>query len=194
MTDPWDAAAATFDDEADHGLRDPEVRAAWTALLLPLMPPPSARIVDLGCGTGSLAAVLAEGGHEVVGLDRSGEMVAAARRKAAASRLRLGLARGDVADPPIAAGSVDVVLCRHVLWALPDRDAALANWTRLLRPGGRLVLVEGDWETGVGLPAAECREAVLRHRAETVVRHLGSDSALWGRPVNDERYVVVSSR
>jgi ubiquinone/menaquinone biosynthesis C-methylase UbiE len=194
MTDPWDAAAATFDDEADHGLRDPEVRAAWSGLLLPLLPPPPARIVDLGCGTGSLAAVLAEAGHEVVGLDRSGEMLAAARTKAAASRIRLGLTRGDAGDPPFAPESADVVLCRHVLWALPDRDAALAAWTRLLRPGGRLVLVEGDWETGVGLPADECREAVLRHRAEAVVHQVGNDAALWGRPVNDERYVVVSSR
>jgi ubiquinone/menaquinone biosynthesis C-methylase UbiE len=119
-------------------------------------------------------------------------MLAAARRKAAASRLRFGLVRGDAADPPFAAGSADVVLCRHVLWALPDRDAALANWTRLLRPGGRLVLVEGSWATGAGLTAADCRAVVLRHRAEAVVRHLGADSALWGRDVDDERYVLVS--
>jgi ubiquinone/menaquinone biosynthesis C-methylase UbiE len=130
----------------------------------------------------------------VVGLDRSSEMLAAARRKSTASRVRLGLTRGDVADPPFVAGSADVVLCRHVLWALPDRDAALASWTRLLRPGGRLVLVEGSWETGAGLPAAECRETVLRHRAEATVHQLGDDAALWGRPVRDERYVVVSSR
>ena len=194
MTDHWDAAAATFDDEADHGLRDLTVRAAWAALLLPLLPEPPARILDLGCGTGSLAVLVAEAGHEVSGVDRSAEMLAVARAKAAAAGVRLDLARGDAAEPPFAPGSVDVVLCRHVLWALPDRDAVLANWTRLLRADGRLVLVEGNWGTGVGLSATACRESVLRHRREATVRHLADDAALWGRSVDDERYVVVSER
>ena len=90
--------------------------------------------------------------------------------------------------------SVDVVLCRHVLWALPDRDAVLATWARLLRPGGRLVFVEGSWGTGVRLPADDCKELVLRHRGEADVRQLGPDPALWGRWVDDERYLLLSTR
>jgi ubiquinone/menaquinone biosynthesis C-methylase UbiE len=193
MTDLWDASAATFDDEADHGLRDPEVRAAWTALLLPLMPDPPVRILDLGCGTGSLAVLLAQAGHEVTGIDASMQMLALARAKAATAGVRLDLGRADAADPPFGPASADVVLCRHVLWSLPDQDAVLANWTRLLRPGGRLVLIEGSWSTGAGLPAADCRELVLRHRTTAVVRQLAADAALWGGPVEDERYLLVSS-
>jgi len=194
MTDRWEAAAATFDDEADHGLRDPDVRAAWAALLVPLLPEPPSRILDLGCGTGSLAVLLAEAGHVVGGVDRSREMLAVARTKATAAGVRLDLTRGDAVEPPFAPGSADVVLCRHVLWALPDRDDVLAQWVRLLRPGGRLVLVEGNWGTGVGLLATECRASVLRHREEAIVRQLGADSELWGRDVDDERYVLVSER
>ena len=194
MAESWDDAAATFDDEPDHGLRDPQVRAAWAALLLPLMPPAPARILDLGCGTGSLAVLLAGAGHEVTGVDSSDRMLSVARAKAASAGVPLHLARGDAADPPFPPASADVVLCRHLLWALPDRDAVVARWVRLLRPGGRLVLVEGNWETGVGLPADECRDAVLLHREEAVIRHLGPNSALWGRDVDDERYVLVSSR
>ena len=194
MTDPWDASAATFDDEADHGLRDPEVRAAWAALLLPLIPEPPARILDLGCGTGSLAVLLAHGGHQVSGIDTSAQMLTAARAKAADAGVRVHLARGDAADPPFGPASADVVLCRHVLWSLDDRDAVLARWTRLLRPGGRLVLVEGRWDTGAGLSADECRELVLRHREKAEVRQLAPVPALWGRRVDDERYLLVSTR
>ncbi len=56
-----------------------------------------------------------------------------------------------------------MVLCRHVLWALPDQPAALARWTALLAAGGALLLVEGHWHTGAGLTAAET-EALLRGR------------------------------
>jgi hypothetical protein len=55
------------------------------------------------------------------------------------------------------------------------------------------VLVEGRWGTGVGLSAADCRALVLRHRRDAVVQHLADDAALWGGPVDDERYVLVSA-
>jgi SAM-dependent methyltransferase len=192
MDDDWDAHAATFDDEADHGLRDPSVRAAWTELLLPLMPDPPATIVDLGCGTGSLSLLLAAAGHRVRGLDGSRKMIALARAKADAAGLAVELTQGDAAEPPYEPASADVVLCRHVLWALEDRDAVIARWVRLLKPGGRLVLVEGNWATGAGLPAVECRDLVLRHRRTADLRQLAGDSALWGRDVEDERYLLVS--
>ncbi|MFJ6673230.1 class I SAM-dependent methyltransferase [Actinosynnema sp. NPDC091369] len=187
----WDGQAATFDQEPDHGLLDPGVRRAWADLLLPLAPAAPASIVDLGCGTGSLAVLLAEAGHDVTGVDFAGRMVDAAREKARVAGVRADFAQGDAADPPCPAASFDVVLARHVLWALPDPGAALARWVGLLRPGGLLVLVEGRWSTGAGLPAARTRELVLDVREQAEVRPL-PDPALWGRTVEDERYLVVS--
>src|SRR6476659_4867628 len=138
----WDQESAAFDDEPDHGLRDPAVRRAWAELLLPLLAPAS-RVADLGCGTGSLSVLLAEAGHRVDGVDLSPRMVQAATAKAAAAGVLATFVRGDAAQPPLDAGSYDVVLARHVLWALPDPVAALRRWCALLRPAGTLVLVEG---------------------------------------------------
>lgn len=179
----WDGQAATFDREPDHGLTDPDVRRAWADLLLPLLPPVPASVVDLGCGTGSLTALLAGAGYDVRGLDLSERMVAAARAKVAGVEFR----QGDAARPPYPPGSFDVVLVRHVLWALPDPAAAIERWRALLKPGGRLVLVEGRWHTGAGITAADC-VALL---GEADVRPL-TDPALWGREITDERYVVLS--
>jgi SAM-dependent methyltransferase len=192
VEEDWDRAAATFDEDADHGLRDPSVRAAWAGLLLPLLPGAPATVLDIGCGTGSLAVLLAEAGHSVEGLDASPAMLAAARAKAMPAGVPIGLVEGDPTDPPFAPGCADAVLCRHVLWALEDPAAVVQRWTRLLRPGGRLLLIEGRWATGAGLLAAECRDLVLRHRRSATVRQLGPESPLWGRDVEDERYLVVS--
>jgi SAM-dependent methyltransferase len=181
----WDEHAATFDNEPDHGLRDPAVRAAWAALLLPRLPSRRARIADLGCGTGSITALFVEAGHEVHGVDQSPRMLEIARGKCGGD-FRLG----DAADPPLEREAYDVVFARHVLWTLPPE--AVGRWVELLKPEGRLVLVEGRWDTDAGLTAAECRELVLRHRRQAVIERL-TDPALWGGPVEDERYLLVSA-
>jgi SAM-dependent methyltransferase len=187
----WDAQAANFDEQPDHGLRDPAVRSAWANVLLPLMPAVSASVVDLGCGTGSLAVLLAQAGYEVHGLDLSGRMVAAAEAKAAVAGVRVEFRQGDASVPPYPLASCDVVMARHVLWALPDPAAAVDRWVELLRPGGRLVLIEGRWFTGAGLTAAESQALVLGRRREATVLRL-DDPALWGNALEDERYLLVS--
>jgi SAM-dependent methyltransferase len=187
----WNGQAESFDDEPDHGLRDPRVKSAWRALLLDCLPDAPADLLDVGCGTGSLSVLLADEGYHVRGLDIAEEMVTAARRKAKAAGVPVEFERGDASNPPYQAESSDVVLARHVLWALPAPAKALQRWVRLLRPGGRLVLVEGRWSTGTGLPADDCASLVLTHRKTVSVRHL-SDPALWGRPIEDERYLLVS--
>ena len=187
----WDGQATTFDDEPDHGLRDPTTREAWRRLLSEHLPEAPADVVDLGCGTGSLSVLLAEQGHAVRGLDLSPVMVDAARAKVSAAGVEVQFAVGDAADPAYADRSADVVLSRHVLWALPDPDAALGRWVDMLRPGGRLVLVEGHWHTGAGLTASACESLVSRHRDHVEVVRL-DDPVLWGGPIADERYLVVS--
>ena len=84
----WDAAAETFDRDADHGLRDLPVREAWRARLVGWLPPAPADVLDLGCGTGSLSLLLTELGHRVFGLDLSAAMVDAARDKCAGRTAR----------------------------------------------------------------------------------------------------------
>lgn len=188
----WDAQAAAFDDEPDHGLRDPVVRGAWRDLLVGLVPPAPARVADVGCGTGTLSLLLAEEGHRVDGVDFAPEMV---RRAAAKAGTFPGtsFAVGDASAPPLEPAAYDVVLCRHVLWALPDPEAALSRWVGLLAPAGRLVLVEGSWSTGAGLTGARTVELVEGAGLTADLRAL-ADPAYWGGPIDDERYVVVGTR
>lgn len=186
----WDHEAATYDEAADHGLRDPAVRACWGNLLLEVLPPAPARIADLGCGTATVSLLLADAGYTVDGVDFSPAMVALARAKVA-GRGDVTVAEGDAGTPPLAAGGYDVVLCRHVLWALPDQVAVLGRWVDLLAPGGRLVLVEGSWATGAGLTALETLALLDAAGRRGVARHL-TEPTFWGREITDERYLVVA--
>ncbi|MFF3613918.1 class I SAM-dependent methyltransferase [Streptomyces sp. NPDC002580] len=200
-TDPgagvdWDAESATFDEEPDHGLRDPSVREAWVARLRDWLPERAGDLLDVGCGTGSLSLVAAERGHRVTGIDLSPRMIDLARAKLA-GRDAVFLV-GDAVAPPVGEQLFDVLLGRHVLWALPDPGRVLRHWRGLLRPGGRLVLVEGVWGTvsPVGV-SAERLTALLRPLVPDAgnlrVEPLSADSRLWGREVDDERYAVVAT-
>lgn len=188
----WDGAASTFDQAADHGLRDPDVRSAWAALLTRMLPAPPSRLADLGCGTGSLAVLASELGHEVDGIDFSEQMLAVARAKAK-GRTGIRFFAGDAAAPPLAEGAFDAVLCRHVLWALPDPEAALKRWFRLLRPEGRLVLIEGRWSTGAGLTSQQTVALLRRQGFASTVEPL-TEARYWGAVIDDDRYVVLAQR
>jgi SAM-dependent methyltransferase len=185
----WNDEAVTFDDAADHGLRDPAVRAAWRELLLSVMPPLPARVADLGCGTGTLALLLAAEGYAVDGVDFSPEMIRRAREKPPTGRVTF--AEADADDPPLEPGAYDVVLCRHVLWVMQDPAATLQRWLHLLAPAGRLVLVEGSWTTGAGLTAARTVELVESTGRQVELRML-PEAAYWGQEIDDERYLVVT--
>ncbi|MEU0073216.1 class I SAM-dependent methyltransferase [Streptomyces sp. NPDC006332] len=189
----WDARAESFDDEPDHGLRDPEVRRAWAERLRDWLPGHPADILDLGCGTGSLSLLASEQGHRVTGVDGSPNMVALARTKLA-GRDAVFLV-GDAAQPPVGEERFDVVLVRHVLWALPDPGRALRHWRELLRPQGRLVLVEGVWGTvhPVGIPADRLTALLAPLGGRVRVEGLSDEARLWGKDVDDERYVAVAT-
>jgi ubiquinone/menaquinone biosynthesis C-methylase UbiE len=201
----WSQRAATFDDEPDHGLTDFRVRAAWSSRLAEWIPPGNTSIVDLGCGTGSLSVLLAAAGHEVTGVDLSPEMIIAARHKALAAGLTIEFRVDDASRPGLPSCSFDVALSRHVLWTLPDPVAALSRWSRMLKPEGRLVLIEGHWFDSSqpggngkvqpwdgGVQASELIRALEPMFSRIVQYPLSADAALWGRSVEDERYAVVA--
>lgn len=130
----WDQAAPTFDDQPDHGLRDPLVCRAWIEHFTRWLLPAPASILDMGCGTGSLSIVLAELGFEVTGLDLSPAMVAQAEAKVRAAGQRVTFLVMDTAFPQLAGQRFDAILCRHLLWALPEPArcsvAGLPCWRR----------------------------------------------------------------
>jgi ubiquinone/menaquinone biosynthesis C-methylase UbiE len=188
----WDAEAGTFDEAADHGLRDATVRQAWADVLCALLPPVAADALDIGCGTGSLSLLLAEQGWRVTGVDFSPAMIKQAEAKAAAAGHRITFSVMDAAFPDLPPQSYDAIICRHLLWMLPEPTQVLERWLRLLRPGGRLILIEGFWHTGVGLPMQTLLALLPDGLTDVSTHSLSTNTALWGGEVSDERYAVTA--
>lgn len=189
MSELWDAEAASFDQEADHGLVDPVTRAVWRYLLLGVLPPVPCRVADLGCGTGTLSRLLVDEGYAVTGVDFAPAMLVRAMAKVPEAEFVLG----DAARPPLEQSAYDVVLSRHVLWAMPDPREAFVRWLELLRPGGVVVLVEGKWSTGAGLTAAEALEIVAAAGCGGSVTPL-PEAVYWGKEISDERYLLIAAK
>jgi ubiquinone/menaquinone biosynthesis C-methylase UbiE/DNA-binding transcriptional ArsR family regulator len=116
----------------------------WRGLahaLLRLLPP--MEIADLGAGEGTLSQLLARTARKVIAVDNSAEMVAYGSRLAAENGLKnLEYRQGDVEELPIADAGVDLVLFSQVLHHVASPQRALREARRILRPGGRIMILD----------------------------------------------------
>src|SRR5215469_3799343 len=146
----WGRRAPGFDEGFGHSIRTSAERAAWDRILdLALAGRGSLEVLDAGCGTGFLSFELAARGHQVTGVDFAQAMLAEARRKAAERSLSVRFEEGDAEHLPFPPASFDLAISRHVLWTLPHPEGAIDEWIRVLRPGGRLVVIDGQFDPGV---------------------------------------------
>ncbi len=152
----WDRRAPHFDEDFGHSIRTPAERAAWDRILdLVLAGRGVLHALDAGCGTGFLSLELATRGHQVTGVDFAPAMMAEAWRKAAERGISIRFAEADAEQLPFMAGSFDLAINRHLLWTLQHPEAAIDEWIRVLRPGGRLVIVDGQFDPAAAPPSPE---------------------------------------
>ena len=102
---------------------------------------PALVVGDLGCGTGQLTEVVAPYVQKVVAVDSSSDMLDAARHRVGAAR-NVDLRQGELENLPIEAGELDAAMLSLVLHYSPSPGRALAEVARVLRSGGRVLVVD----------------------------------------------------
>jgi ubiquinone/menaquinone biosynthesis C-methylase UbiE len=124
--------SASYDAEAGGGLfaTDEPVVADYLSGRQPGV------ALDAACGTGRFAEFLAKRGHQVIGVDSSPDMLAHARRRVPDAEFRVG----ELDRLPLPDDSTDVIVCALALVHVPRLQPALAEFARVLRPGGDLVI------------------------------------------------------
>lgn len=158
---------AAFYDEPGNELLELEQPVVW-AILDSL---PVGVALDAACGTGRHSARLAELGHSVIGVDRTPEMLAVARAKVPAGDFR----EGDLHALPLEDDSVDIVVCGIAVSHVPELEPVLAEFVRVLRPGGHLVLSDSRGHfADIGLP-------LVRQRADGTFGYM----PVWSRLASD---------
>jgi len=152
MAATWDAGATGYDETPRHGIRFVDEYVAWRRLVAAILGDPGhadvrpRRILDVGTGTGALALIAAELGHDVTGVDVSAAMLEVARRKAMNAGLEVDWRQADAETLAIGLHGFDVVMSRHLLWTLPHPDRAVRAWRDAARPGGLVVVVDGVYD------------------------------------------------
>ncbi|GLE53430.1 class I SAM-dependent methyltransferase [Mycobacterium montefiorense] len=133
----WEQEGARYDQKDAHGIFSEAERQLWTTALGAI--PPCSRVLDIATGTGFVALLLAELGHQVTGFDASQAMLGNARAKAAERGMSITFVEGVTERLPFPDASFDAVTARHFIWTLLEPDKAFAQWRRVLTPGGTLV-------------------------------------------------------
>jgi SAM-dependent methyltransferase len=130
--------------------------------------------LDAACGTGRFAEILARHGHQVIGVDSSPDMLAHARRRVPDGDFRLGA----LDRLPLPDDSADVIVCALALVHVPRLQPVLAEFARVLRPGGDLVISDihhelvtrGSVIKARGPAGEPCIAATYRHQLGDYLR------------------------
>lgn len=142
----WSMRAATFDEQPGHEIFSETERRAWHLLFKKHFGQGDGRqALDLASGTGVISHLMHDLGFAVTGMDWSEAMLEKARAKSKLRGSNIRFLLGDAERTLETDDSYDVIITRHLVWTLVDPAAAFAEWFRVLKPGGKLLVVDGDF-------------------------------------------------
>ena len=150
---------------------------------------PGSRLLEVGCGLGTDLLQFAKGGATAVGIDLSSQSIALADRHFRVFGIQASFTRGDAENLPFPDGSFDVVYSFGVLHHVPDTQRAIDECYRVLKPGGKLILMlynRRSWHSLVEPYLMAAKRWVLRQpmpprltdSSEVVRRYDGADNPL----------------
>ena len=157
----WHKRSNTY-DKFPISRAEEEEKTAYCSVLKKFFNGNRLKVLDVGTGTGFVALMLAEMGHDTIGLDLTEGMLERARQKARGNGHRVSFQLGDAENLPFDDASFDAIVCRYLLWTLPDPWRALGEWYRVIKPGGSILCIEGQWQ-----------DSSLKGRLKRLIRQLG---------------------
>jgi len=141
----WDERSGDFSKLRQKELKGP-CAVAWQAYLMEKIGRKKIlQILDIGTGAGFFTVLLSKLGHQVTGVDMSGDMLHQARQNVMAAGCHAEFYKQDAQNLDFPDSSFDVVISRNLTWTLPDVMQAYREWYRVLKKGGMLLNFDSDY-------------------------------------------------
>ena len=142
----WTERSKTYDQSPGHQAGSTNENSAWRELVLRHVGPGEGRVAaDMACGTGFLSFLMADLGYSVIGIDAVEPMLAHATSKLSNTTQNIDFRVAKTEETGLADASVDVVVERFLVWTLTDPERSFREWERILKPGGILLVLDGDF-------------------------------------------------
>lgn len=141
----WEGEAGLYSEGIQKELNGFQ-REAWLKLILAHAPQKERlHVLDIGCGPGFFSVILSSAGHLVTAIDCTDNMLEEARAHTSREGVTVTFRKMDSHRLDFAAESFDLIVCRNVTWSLTHPQSAYKEWRRVLKPGGRPLVFDANW-------------------------------------------------
>jgi ubiquinone/menaquinone biosynthesis C-methylase UbiE len=123
------------------------------------------KALDVGTGPGFFAVIMAELGYEVTAIDTSSEMLKEAQKNAQFAGFEITTIKGDAHRIEFPDGTFDLIISRNLVWTLPNPIEAYAEWYRILKPRGKVLVFDANWYLRLSDPRMQEKYEVCRQEA-----------------------------
>ncbi len=144
ISDYWDKRAEGYSLSVNEQFEN-EKRDLWIKTFEKYRPTQEKmKCLEIGCGPGFLSILLAIDGNEVTSVDYSEEMLAKAAENAGNMGVDLDIKKMDAQNLDLPDDTFDLIVNRNVVWVLEEPVKAYSEWLRVLKPGGRIIINDGN--------------------------------------------------
>lgn len=144
ITEYWTKRSDSFQEQRRAELHD-DIAQRWLKEILQYVPKKKLKILDVGCGSGFFTILMAQQGHEVIGVDLTADMITRAKELAAEEKADCTFQVMDAENLEFADEAFDMVISRNLTWTLPDAERAYSEWLRVLKKGGCLLNFDANY-------------------------------------------------
>lgn len=145
ITNYWDDRAKGYNETNQAELQCFK-RDVWKKIILEQVSnQQKIKILDVGCGPGFFALIMAEAGHIVTAVDATQNMLEEAKQNAQRLGVKIEFLQSDAHQLLCADASFDLVITRNLTWNLYEPREAYEEWFRVLKPGGKLINFDANW-------------------------------------------------
>lgn len=118
------------------------------------------KVLDVGTGSGFFAILMAGMNYSVTAIDKCEELLKEARQNAVSAGTNIRFLKADAHDVDLPTESLDLIVSRNITWLLPNPMEVYQEWYRLLKPTGKALVFDANWQLGLSEPAlqAECNK------------------------------------